>query len=81
MELDGWEWEPEAMWKVETGLCAYMDQLMGSVYDYETEYLMSTESGLPFCGCTTCTTREILAYLVPRIGDLKDKGKLWRAST
>lgn len=79
MELDKWEWEPEPLWKVETGLTAYLDQLTAAVYDGE-DYLMATESGLPFCGCSTCTTREIMAWLVPRISELHEQGKIWRAS-
>lgn len=78
MELDDWEWEPDAMWKIETGLRAYLDQLMGAIFDYESDYFLATESGLPFCGCTTCTTREIMAFLVPRVGELHEKGQLWR---
>jgi hypothetical protein len=35
-----------------------------------------TLSGEPFCGCTTCYTREQLFFLVPRIIKAYKEGKI-----
>lgn len=34
----------------------------------------TTLSGQPFCGCSTCYTREQLLFLVPRVIDAYKKG-------
>ena len=75
-----WEFDDEAMRTVELSLHHYLDQLLAGYFDNETDSFDNTESGIPFCGCTTCIAREMLAWLVPRIGTLVEKGKLWRAS-
>jgi hypothetical protein len=33
----------------------------------EAEKANQTESGIPFCACNVCETREILAFVAPRI--------------
>lgn len=38
-----------------------------SVVDGEEPDEFTTLSGEPFCGCTTCYTREQLFFLIPRI--------------
>jgi hypothetical protein len=81
MALDDWDFDSDAMHVVETSLVHYFDQLSSGYLDSEDGYVYATESGLPFCGCTTCTCREILAWLVPRIAELHEKGKLWRVAS
>jgi len=78
MALDDWDFDSDAMHVVETSLVHYFDQLSSGLMD--NGYFFETESGMPFCGCTTCTCREILAWLVPRIAEMHEKGKLWRAA-
>ena len=46
--------------ELEQGLNAYM----ASLHDEEPA---PTLSGEPFCGCEDCHTREILAFVVPRV--------------
>lgn len=49
-------------------------------YDPDDERLTTPEddtlSGQPFCGCTTCYTREQLFFLIPRILEAYKQGKL-----
>lgn len=49
----------------------YFDQDAGDHGPENEEYdpLIETESGIAFCGCNTCETREMLAYATPRIID------------
>jgi hypothetical protein len=57
--------------EMEQGLNAYMASLHGSIDNTEP---VETLSGEPFCGCETCHTREILAYVVPRVLFAQDQG-------
>jgi hypothetical protein len=54
---------------LQNGLEGYMMGLYESVdapFDSE-ESDVETESGIPFCGCNVCESREIISYLTPRI--------------
>lgn len=42
--------------------------------DEETDFV--TLSGEPFCGCTTCYSREQLFFLVPKIIKAYKEGKI-----
>jgi hypothetical protein len=53
--------------ELEQGLNAYM----ASLHDEEPA---PTLSGEPFCGCETCHTREILAFVVPRVLFAQEQG-------
>ena len=63
----------DAQWAqdIQNGLDEYMLGLYESVDAEEgtpeAEKANETESGLPFCACGTCETREILSYVAPRI--------------
>ena len=65
VEFDG-AWAEE----VEQGLDDYLvmlaDYAMGGL-DADDEAAFETESGLPYCGCSTCEVREILAFVIPRV--------------
>lgn len=79
MVLTAWDFDDDAMGKVELSLMHYLDQLMAGFFDSDSGgYYYGTVSGLPFCGCTTCLSREVLAWLVPRLGDLYKRGQLWQ---
>lgn len=47
-----------------------------SVVDGEEPDNFVTLSGEPFCGCSTCYTREQLFFLIPRIIDASQKGQV-----
>ena len=49
---------------MQNGLEEYMMVLYDSVDNSDID--VETESGLPFCGCHVCESREILSYIVPR---------------
>jgi hypothetical protein len=58
---------------LETAYEEYMWQCEASV-DGEEDDNFSTLSGQPFCGCSTCYTREQLFFLIPQIIEgLKEK--------
>jgi hypothetical protein len=66
-EIRDAEWAKD----IQNGLDEYMMGLYESVDAEEgtpeAEKANETESGLPFCACGTCETREILSYVAPRI--------------
>lgn len=51
----------------------YMDSCSESL-DEDDEF--ETLSGEPFCGCSTCFTREQLVFLIPRISEGLNEGKI-----
>lgn len=57
--------EEQAVIALEDGLSAYLMRLYESIDDESVD--PTTLSGLPFCGCDVCQTRETLVYLVPSI--------------
>lgn len=63
--------DPEWARDLQTGLEEYMEKLYESVDadegTPEAEAGNNTESGIPFCACNVCESREILSYLAPRI--------------
>ena len=63
--------DPEWAQNMQTGLEGYMTSLYESVDAEEgtpeAEMANQTESGIPFCPCNVCETREILSYVAPRI--------------
>ena len=59
--------------KLESEFEAYIDNCMETV-DEDTGF--ETLSGEPFCGCTTCYTREQLFFLIPRIIQAYKDGKI-----
>lgn len=73
------DWDSDRMFTVEAGLTHYLDQLQTYLFDGLADDSFETESGAPFCGCDTCFTREVMAFLVPRIYDLVMEGSLWAA--
>lgn len=56
---------------LEQGFEAYMFRLLDGI---DSEEGAQTISGVSFCGCDTCITRETLAYLIPKILDGNQKG-------
>ena len=60
---------------LEESLEEYIWQCEASV-DGEEEDAFSTLSGEPFCGCTTCYTREQLFFLTPKIIQAYKDGKV-----
>lgn len=71
-EFDGISFNSEWVEGLELQFHQYMDQMMRAVYEDDDTY--EGASSQPFCGCETCVTREILAFLLPRIGRGFDSG-------
>lgn len=68
------EWAVE----LEKGVEAYTDMLLEAVmFGSETEEeIGDTLSGEPFCGCSQCFWRETLFYIVPRVLEGQQQGKI-----
>lgn len=77
-DLAHWEWDTAPMEMLEMGYEVYLNRLFESLLDENTTLATDTESGLAFCGCDTCCTRETLSYLIPRILDLHEQGYIRR---
>jgi hypothetical protein len=61
--------DPEWAQDLQNGLEEYMGKLYESVDAEEgtPEADPFTESGLPFCSCNVCESREILSFIAPRV--------------
>lgn len=57
--------------ELEQGLDDYMNGLFDSL---DNEEDVPTLSGQPFCGCSTCVTREMLFYATPVIMEGQNSG-------
>jgi len=68
--------DPEWAQELEKGVEEYTDMLLEAVFDGTEDEIGETLSGEPFCGCPVCFWREALFYLVPRIIDAYEEGKL-----
>lgn len=62
--FDGIQFNDEWLQGVEIDFHHYMNGMMLAVSEQEAWIGMS---GRRFCGCPGCISREILAYLVPRL--------------
>lgn len=71
-EFDGISFNSEWCEGLELQFHQYMDRMMSAAYEDDPDY--EGASGQPFCGCETCVTREILAFLLPRIARGFDSG-------
>ena len=61
---------------LEKGVEDYTDMLMDAVYEGTEDEITETISGEPFCGCSQCFWRETLFYLVPRLLEGYESGKV-----
>lgn len=52
----------------------YIDACSESLDEDDPDF--QTLSGEPFCGCSTCYTREQLVFLIPRISEGLNEGKI-----
>ena len=61
--------DPDWAVELQNGLEEYMGKLYDSVDAEEgtPEADPFTESGLPFCSCNVCESREILSFVAPRV--------------
>jgi hypothetical protein len=60
--------DPRWVEELQLGLEDYMDKLYQSV-EAKAELAdkkPATESGMPFCACNTCESRELFFYIAPR---------------
>jgi hypothetical protein len=64
-EIRDGEWAQD----LQNGLEEYMGKLYESIEADEgtPEADPFTESGLPFCACNVCESREILSFIAPRV--------------
>ena len=62
--------------QLETEFEQYIWNCESLLEEDENESSFETLSGEPFCGCTTCYTREQLFFLTPRIIKAFKEGKV-----
>ena len=78
-QISDWYWDQAPMEMLEMGYEVYLNELFSTLVDSEDgPFVIDTQSGVEFCGCDTCCTRETLAYLLPRILDLHEQGYIRR---
>lgn len=68
--------DPEWGKELETSFEEYMWNCESMVDGEEPDDFTQTLSGEPFCGCSTCYTREQLFFLVPKIIQAYKEGKI-----
>jgi hypothetical protein len=61
---------------LEKGVEDYTDMLFEATWEGNEEEVTETLSGEPFCGCPTCFWREALFFLVPRLIEGYEEGKI-----
>lgn len=61
---------------LEKGVEDYTDMLFEAVWEGGEDEIPETASGEPFCGCSACFWREALFYLVPRLLEGYNDGKV-----
>ena len=73
-----YEWDEEPMKKLEIGYEEYEHHLYEYLYESgdDAELTMWTLSDMAFCGCQDCTTREAIAYFLPKIIDMFNAGEI-----
>ena len=73
-----YEWDDESMKKLEIGYEEYEHHLYEYLYESgdDAELTMWTLSDQGFCGCQDCTTREAIAYFLPKIVDMFVAGEI-----
>jgi hypothetical protein len=62
--------------ELEKGVEDYTDMLFEAVWEGSEEAVPETLSGELFCGCSQCFWREALFYLVPRLLEGYNEGKV-----
>lgn len=62
--------------ELEKGVEHYTDMLFDAIYEGESDEVSETISGEIFCGCAPCFWRETLFYLVPRLLEGYEAGKV-----
>lgn len=61
---------------LEKGVEDYTDMLTEACFDGTEDMISETLSGEPYCGCSACFWREALFYLVPRVLEGYESGKV-----
>lgn len=61
---------------IESGVEDYTDMLFEAMWEGSEDVIPETLSGEPFCGCGQCFWRETLFYLVPRLLEGYENGKI-----
>lgn len=62
--------------QLEKGVEDYTDMLFEATWEGGDDEVTETLSGEPFCGCSTCFWREALFFLVPRLIEGYNEGKI-----
>lgn len=68
--------DPDWAKTIETGVEDYTDMLFEAMWEGSDDEVSETLSGEPFCGCSQCFWREALFYLVPRLLEGYENGKI-----
>jgi len=61
---------------LEKGVEDYTDMLFEAIWEGDEEVIPETLSGELFCGCSPCFWRETLFYIVPRLLEGYENGKI-----
>lgn len=73
--INDFEWDEEPMKKIEQQYEEMQWVLFNILHESSDD---ETPSGLAYCGCETCFTRETLATLMPGLLDAYDAGHIRR---
>lgn len=78
VDINGWDLETSLAIELEAAMELLTLNLWAYVDDPESPELDGWEppSGYPYCGCTTCDTREALSALVPLIAQATTEGRI-----
>ena len=78
-EIFDYEWDEEPVRFLERGLEEYLDSLFESVLEGSNlDDEVETKSGDMFCGCEVCFIRESIAFVLPQVVTMWERGQIRR---
>jgi hypothetical protein len=77
----GWELQESLAQELERAVKKLQEDLADYLYESDTaddfpEY--EPPSGYPYCGCSTCDSRELLVTVVPLVAEAAEAGRIRR---
>lgn len=80
---DSWQWDING-WDLRSALAVELEhavddlgfRLSAYLYDQDESDGWEPPSGYPYCGCTTCDTRESLVVIVPLVAQAALDGRI-----
>lgn len=73
-DVSDYEWDTAPLEMLEMGYEDYLNRLFEAMNDDDADMSTIAVTGMDFCGCDTCCTRETFAYLMPKFIDLHKQG-------